>query len=198
MKQTWGAPERNKEPILAVLRRVLPASGVVFEVASGTGQHVAWFAAALTGITWQPTERDVSLLPSIRAWAEGLPNVLPPVPFDVLDDPWPLPDDRRVDAVLASNLVHISPWEVSEALLRGAAEALKPGGLLLLYGPYRVDGAHTAPSNAAFDADLRARDPRWGVRDVGEVRGAAEPVGLVLEEVVTMPANNLTLVFRRA
>lgn len=194
MRTTWPAPERNKGPLLEQLRRVLPDGATVLEIASGTGQHVAWFAAALPGTTWHPTDVDPDHLASIEAWREGLANVHPARRFDVLADPWP---DVHPDAVLASNLVHIAPWEVAEALVRGVAAALRSGGLLLLYGPYKRSGAHTAPSNEAFDAGLRARDPRWGVRDLEAVARLAEASGLAHEETVQMPANNLFLVFRK-
>lgn len=194
MRKTWPAPERNKEPILQELRRVLPDGATVLEFASGTGQHAAHFAAALPPITWQTTERDAELFSSIEAWCEGLPNVRPPLLFEVGRDPWP---EVEADVVVAINLVHIMPWEATEALVRGAAENLPSGGLLVLYGPYRVGGRHTAPSNAAFDAELRSRDPRWGVRDLEAVRTLAERHGMTQEPPVSMPANNLFVVFRK-
>lgn len=194
MRKTWPAPERNKGPILAELERLLPPGALVLEIASGTGQHVAHFAAALPGTTWQPSDVDPENVASIDAWREGLPGVRPPLRFDVLADPWP---DLEPDVVLASNLVHIAPWEVTEALVRGAGRALRPGGLLVLYGPYKVAGAHTAPSNAAFDEDLRARDPRWGVRDLEAVLALAEASGLDHVETVRMPANNLLVALRK-
>ena len=187
------ATGRNREPILAVLRRVLPAEGLVLEVASGTGQHAAWFGAALPGLVWQPTDRDPTHRASIAAWTEGLPSVRPPLDLDTTRRPWPV---QRADAVVCINMIHIAPWAACLGLLEGAAELLPPGAPLVLYGPYKRGGAHTAPSNAAFDADLRARDPNWGVRDLEAVQEAA--AGFVLEEVVEMPANNLTVVFRRS
>jgi len=188
---------RNRDPLLAVLRRVLPASGVVLEVASGTGQHAAWFAAHLPGLGWQPTDPDPARRASIAAWADeaGAPDLRPPLDLDVLRDPWPVP---RADAVVCVNLIHIAPWRCAEALFRGAARLLPPGGPLVLYGPYRVAGAHTADSNAAFDASLRGQDPDWGVRDLEAVVTAAARAGLDWSETVPMPANNLTVVFRRA
>jgi len=187
------ATGRNREPILAVLRRVLPAEGLVLEVASGTGQHAAWFGAALPGLVWQPTDRDPTHRASIAAWTEGLPSVRPPLDLDTTRRPWPV---QRADAVVCINMIHIAPWAACLGLLEGAAELLPPGAPLVLYGPYKRGGAHTAPSNAAFDADLRARDPTWGVRDLEAVQKAA--AGFVLEEVAEMPANNLTVVFRRS
>jgi SAM-dependent methyltransferase len=190
-----SAAERNRGPILDVLRLVLPAHGVVLELASGTGQHVAYFAAALPGLIWLPSEADREMHDSIAAWTAGLRNVRAPIALDATATTWPVPS---LDAVYAANLVHIAPWEVCLGLLAGAGRSLAPGGLLLLYGPYRIGGEHTAPSNAAFDRQLRSSDPRWGVRDLEGVRDAAAPHGLALEERVAMPANNQTLIFRRA
>jgi len=189
------ATERNREPILAVLRRVLPARGEVLEVASGTGQHVAHFAAALPDLVWQPSERDATLLDSIAAWSAGAPNVRAPIVLDVGVEPWPV---ATCDAVFNANMIHIAPWKAGLALLRGAGRHLRPGGVLALYGPFRLGAAHTAPSNAAFDAELRARDPSWGVRDLEDVVASATVHGLQLEERVPMPANNQMLVFRHA
>jgi SAM-dependent methyltransferase len=191
------AAERNRGPILDVLRRVLPARGTVLEIASGTGQHVAHFAAALPDLTWQPSDRADADFASITAWCEhaGARNALPPVVLDVTREPWPV---TIVDAIYNANMIHISPWQICLGLLRGAGTHLAADGVLVLYGPYKEGGAHTAPSNAAFDADLRTRDPSWGVRDLEEVARVATAHGLVLREQVAMPANNLMLVFHRA
>jgi SAM-dependent methyltransferase len=190
------AAERNRGPILEVLRRVLPPRGTVLEVASGAGQHVTHFAAALPDLVWQPSDRDPENFDSIAAWVEhtGVANVLPPLVLDVTAEPWPV---ATVDAIFNANMIHIAPWRACAGLLRGAGQHLAAGGVLVTYGPYRVGGAHTAPSNAAFDADLRARDPSWGVRDLEAVVELAASRGLTLAERVAMPANNLTLVFRR-
>lgn len=191
------ATERNQGPILEVLRRVLPPHGTVLEVASGTGQHAVAFAAALPGVTWQPTDADATALDSIRAWAAeaGLPNLPPPLPLDAADTgPWPV---ERADAVVCINMIHIAPWAACQGLMRGAGAVLPDGGVLVLYGPYRLDGRHTAPSNAAFEDWLKAQDPRFGVRDLDAVRTEAAANGLTLAEVVEMPANNLTVVFRK-
>lgn len=188
------AAERNRTPILEVLRRVLPRTGLVLEVASGTGQHAAYFATALPGLVWQPSEREEDAFPSIAAWCADLPNVRAPIRLDVRETPWPVGD---LAAVFSANLIHIAPWEVCRALLEGAGAHLVRGGALVLYGPYRIGGAHTAPSNEAFDQELRSRDPAWGVRDLEAVVAVARAQGLVLEERVAMPANNQTLVFRR-
>ena len=189
------ATGRNREPLLAVLRRALPAEGLVLEVASGTGQHAAFFAEALPGLVWQPTDRDPTHRASIAAWTEGLPNVRPPLDLDTTHRPWPV---ERAAAVVCINMIHIAPWEAGLGLLDGAAAVLPAGGPLVLYGPYRRGGMHTAPSNAAFDADLRTRNPAWGVRDLEAVETAALAAGFTLAEVVEMPANNLTVLFRRS
>lgn len=188
------AAARNREPILAVLRGHLPASGTALEIASGSGEHAVAFAAAFPSLVWQPSDPDPANRASIAAWiaAEGSPNLLPPVDLDATAEIWPL---ATADAVLCINMIHIAPWAACIGLLRGAARLLAPGGLLYLYGPFKRDGAHTAPSNAAFDESLRARDPAWGVRDLDEVSEAAE--GFVPPTVVAMPANNLSVLFRR-
>jgi SAM-dependent methyltransferase len=190
------AAERNRQPILDVLARVLPPRGEILEIASGTGQHAPFFAAALPSLVWQPTERDASALPSIAAWSESaaVSNVRAPLRLDVTEEIWPV---GRFDGMFSANLIHIAPWDVGLALLRGARRHLIPGGVLVLYGPYRIGGEHTAPSNAAFDRDLRARDPSWGVRDLETVVDAARANDLALVERVPMPANNQTLVFQR-
>jgi SAM-dependent methyltransferase len=191
------AAERNKEPLLRVLRGLLPEAGLVLELASGTGQHVAYFAAALPALCWQPTDCDEEMLAAIerRLALEPRPNVRPPLRLDVSEQPWPV---DRAAAVLCSNLIHIAPWAAAEGLFEGASAVLAPGAPLVLYGPYRIGGWHTAPSNEAFDASLRARNPDWGVRDLDDVVQAAGARGLKFEQSVEMPANNLTVVFRRA
>jgi SAM-dependent methyltransferase len=190
------AAERNREPIRAVLRQILPDRGLVLEVASGTGQHAASFAERFPGLTWQPSDPDPDALASISAWREatGLPNLLDAVTLDAATDGWPL---ERADAILCINMVHISPWAATEGLMRGAAGLLPAGGPLILYGPYRRAGVPTAPSNEAFEASLRARDPRWGLRDLEAVEAEATRNGLRFDRLFEMPANNLILVFRR-
>lgn len=187
---------RNAEPITDVLRGLLPDSGLVLEVASGSGEHALHFARAFPHLLWQPTDADPVALRSIDAWrsADGLPNLLAPVPLDAGADSWPV---ERADAILCINMVHISPWRATLGLMRGAARTLPEGGLLYLYGAYRRDGVPTAPSNEAFDASLRARDPEWGLRKLEDVVAGAAANGLRLETVVEMPANNLSVVFRR-
>ncbi len=187
---------RNRAPILDVLRRVLPASGLVVEIASGSGEHAVYFAGALPGISWQPTDFDASALASIAAHraAAALPNLLPPLRLDTTAQPWPI---AQADAVVCNNMIHISPWPVTEGLMRGANRVLRSGGILFLYGPYRIDGRHTAPSNEDFDASLRARNAEWGIRDLGDVTDLAARHGFALAETIPMPANNLSVIFRR-
>lgn len=189
------AVARNRDPILAVLRRILPARGTVLEIASGTGEHAVHFAKALPRLTWQPTDIDSDAIRSIAAHraAAQLPNLLAVLPLDVCSPAWPAP---RADAVVAINMIHISPWRTTEGLMEGAARVLPADGPLYLYGPFKEDGRHTAPSNAAFDANLRAGNPEWGVRDLGEVADLARWHGLHLVERIPMPANNLSLVFQ--
>lgn len=191
------AVARNREPILAVLRRVLPRQGLALEVASGSGEHVAFFAAALPELTWQPSDPDVRARASIAALraASGAPNLLPPLALDAAAPLWPV---TEAAAIVCINMIHIAPWSAAEGLMAGAARVLPAGGVLYLYGPYKEAGRHIAPSNAAFDADLRARDPRWGVRDLEAVIALALRHGLAHQETVAMPANNRSVVFRRA
>lgn len=190
------ATERNREPILEVLRRFLRPEARVLEIAAGSGEHACFFAARLPVAEWQPTDPDADSRASIDAWRAHvrLDQVRPALALDVTAEPWPV---TRTDAVVCINMIHISPWAATLGLMRGAARVLEPGGVLFLYGPYRRSGAHTAPSNEAFDASLRARDPSWGVRDLEAVTRAAEDAGLVSEEAVAMPANNFAVVFRR-
>ncbi len=192
----WAAPERNKQPILEVLSRVLPEQGMVLEIASATGQHIAHFAAALPRLTFQPSDCTEEHLGNLvaRRLRSGLPNLLAPVLLDVTRERWPV---LCADAIYNANMIHISPWQTTLGLFAGASHVLASGAPLILYGPFSVGGEHVSDSNAEFDASLRERDPRWGVRDVTEVSAVAGAQGFLLEEQVSMPANNLTLVFRR-
>lgn len=187
------ATERNGPAILAVLQRLLPPEGVMLEIASGTGQHAAHLSRGLPGWTWQPTDFDASLLDSIRAWCAGLDRVRPPLRLDVLSSAWPSELPNAVDGVFCANMIHIAPWACTGALMQGAARLLTPNGVLVTYGPYLGDALPDAPSNLAFDADLRARNPDWGVRRLADVAQQARDAGLVLRERVVMPANNLLL-----
>ncbi len=193
-----AAAERNREPILDVLRRVLPARGTALEIAAGSGQHAAHFAAHLPQWTWLASDADDDALASIDAWRaqSKLANLLPPLKLDVLAPEWP--GVPVVDAIFCANLLHIAPWAACAALMRGAAHHLAAHGVLVIYGPFVVDGEPTAPSNLAFDADLKARNRAWGLRRLADVVAEAQKVQLALRERVSMPANNLTLVFRRA
>ncbi|HSD40529.1 MAG TPA: DUF938 domain-containing protein [Burkholderiales bacterium] len=201
MDQRLSSPstERNRAPITAVLRRILPATGTVLEIASGTGEHVAWFAAQFPDIVFQPSDPSPASRASIAAWTAGAANVRAPLALDVSVPKWET--DRGIPAPLAGilciNMVHISPWSATLGLMRGAGRLLAGGGLLYLYGAYKRDGRHTAPSNAAFDASLRAQNSEWGVRDLEAVVAEAEANGLALEEIVGMPANNLSVILRR-
>jgi SAM-dependent methyltransferase len=187
---------RNREPILEVLKRVLPPQGLVLEVASGSGEHAAYFAKELPLLSWQPTDPDVEALASIAAHraAAGAANLLSPLQLDVTEQPWPV---ALADAVMCNNMIHIARWAACEGLIAGAARLLPAGGILYLYGPYKIDGRHTAPSNQAFDDDLRARNPLWGIRDLADVVALATHHGFALAETLPMPANNLSVVFRR-
>lgn len=191
------AAERNRAPILEQLQRVLPASGIALEIASGTGQHAAHVAAGLPGWCWHPTDAEPCMRASIDAWCEGLANVRPALTLDVLAaSAASLP--APVDAVFCANLLHISPWATCQALMQLAARVLSPAGLLVLYGPYLEDEVPTSAGNLAFDADLRDRNPAWGLRRRDDVLAQAGAVGLRLRERVAMPANNLLLVLERA
>ena len=194
------ATQRNREPILAVLRRALPASGTVLEIASGTGEHAVWFAANLPGIAIQPSDPDDEHRASIAAWTAftGVSNVRAPLALDVTAPAWEADGGvPAIAAILCINMIHISPWAATLGLMRGAGTLLPPGGVLYLYGAYKRGGAHTAPSNASFDASLRAREPAWGVRDLEAVTAAATNAGLAPESVIQMPANNLSVILRR-
>ncbi|HMC93780.1 MAG TPA: DUF938 domain-containing protein [Polyangia bacterium] len=191
-----AATERNRDPILEVLRGVLPPKGLVLEIASGTGQHVAYFARALPALRWQPSDPSAAHLESIRAWsaASGADNIASPLLLDVQHAPWPV---AQADAVLNINMIHIAPWSAAEALFRGAARLLPAAGVLYLYGPFKRGGQHTSPSNERFDARLRGEDARWGVRDLDELAVLATSVGFEPGEIIAMPANNISLVYRR-
>jgi SAM-dependent methyltransferase len=195
-RRSAPAALRNREPIAEVLRDWLPAKGLVLEVASGTGEHSALFAERFPNLDWQPSDLSPDAVASIRAWSEvaGLPNLKPPIEVDASRPDWPI---RRADAVLNINMVHISPWSAALGLLDGAARLLSPRALLILYGPWITDEWPTAPSNMAFDADLKRRNPNWGLRKVEDFAGEAAKRGFHFIEQRQMPANNLMLLFRR-
>jgi SAM-dependent methyltransferase len=196
MKAFAPATERNREPIAAVLREVLPEWGIVLEIASGTGEHAAFFATLFPDLLWQPSDPDPQALASIEAWREEakLGNLLAPVRLDAPTADWPI---ARADAILCINMVHISPWSATQGLLAGAGRLLEPGAPLYLYGPYRQQGVDTAPSNEAFDRSLKARNPEWGLRHLEDVEAEAAKHKLVPDRVTRMPANNLSVVLRR-
>ena len=193
------AAARNTGPILEVLGGILPGKGRALEIASGTGQHAAAFAAAFPGIGWQPSDPAEEARNSIAAWLDesGLGNLHPPLDLDVIKAGWHSVLEPGLDLVVCINMIHISPWEACEGLLAGAGALLRGGGILYLYGPYKRGGKHTAPSNEEFDRSLRGRNPAWGVRDMEEVTAAAAAHGTMLEQDVAMPANNFSLVFRK-
>ena len=187
---------RNREPILAVLKAHLPPRGLVLEVASGSGEHIVHFAQAFPGLDFQPSDADRQARVSIDAWRDeaGLQNVRPAIAVDAAAGSWPI---SAADAVLCINMIHIAPWDAAAGLMRGAAALLRPVGMLYLYGPFRRDGAHTAPSNEAFDLSLRQQNPEWGVRDLEAVTALAQAHGFAEPIIEAMPANNLSLVFRK-
>jgi SAM-dependent methyltransferase len=192
------AADRNKQPILDVLRGVLSEGGNALEIASGTGQHVAWFAAALPGWTWQPTDAMPVAMESISAHVaeQGLGNVRPPRVLDVMAPGW-LPNDAQFDLIYCANMLHISPWATCAALMQGAARHLAPTGFLVTYGPYLEDGVPTSEGNLSFDQSLRAQDPAWGIRRREDVEQEAARAGLRLKARHAMPANNLLLVWEK-
>jgi len=189
------AAARNRAPILDVLRAILPSTGLVLEIASGTGEHAMHFAAHLPALTFWPSDPDARARKSISAWtaSSGIENVMAPLALDATRSPWPI---AQADAMICINMVHISPWAATEGLFDNARSILPRGGPLYLYGPYKRDGAHTAPSNAAFDAGLRIQNPSWGVRDLEAVGDLGRGSGFEGPEIVEMPANNLSLIFR--
>ena len=194
------ATARNRDFILEVLEAHLPSSGMVLEVASGTGEHTSYFATKFKGLTWQPTDLSDDNLITIEAWRAHVAaeNILPARKLDVTEADWDLAHlSAPLSAILAINLIHISPWAVAEALIAGAGDRLTSGGVLYLYGPYKRDGAHTSDSNASFDMTLKSRDPSWGIRDMEAVISLAMAAGFGAPEIVPMPANNFSLVFRK-
>lgn len=192
----YPATLRNRDAILDVLRGVLPARGLVLEIASGSGEHIVHFAKAFPALTFLPSDPEQAALQSIQAWTQdtGAANVLPPVTLDAASDRWPL---NHADAILCINMIHISPWSATQGLFRTAAKLLREGSPLYLYGPYRRADVVTAPSNEAFDASLKARNPEWGLRDLEMVSALAQTEGFSAPEVTAMLANNLSVVFRR-
>lgn len=194
-----AATARNREPILAVLQRVLPADARVLELASGAGEHAIYMAAAMPGVIWRPSDVDAAARASIAAWiaAGEHANVLAPLAIDVAAPDWGVAQHGAYDALVCINMIHISPWQATLGLMAGAGRLLREGGVLFTYGPYKRENCNTSASNEAFDASLKARNSRWGVRDLADVAHAAQAQGLVLREIVPMPAHNLSLVFTK-
>ena len=198
-KRSAPATERNREAILSVLQNYLPNQGTVLEIASGSGQHAVFFAQQLTPRFWLPTDLNPTNIASIAAWREeaDAENLLPPRQLDVRDPAWLIDRDlpAPISAIVNINMLHISPWSCCEALFVGAAEVLNQIGVVILYGPFKRDGLHTTPSNAAFDQQLRSQDPAWGVRDLKAVVDTAVEQGFACQNVIEMPINNLSVVF---
>ncbi len=202
-RQYAPATERNRQPILDVLKQVLPAEGTVLEISSGTGEHITFFAPRLGHLQWLPSEPQALARKSIQSWAEALPadNLrLPPLDLDVSSQPWPVSEPvlENISAIININMIHIAPWAMCGYLMAGAEQVLSAGGVLYLYGPYKREGKHTAPSNEAFDVMLRDRDSSWGIRDLEAVVKTAEQHSFKLQQVIEMPANNFSVVFHRA
>jgi hypothetical protein len=195
-RQYAPATERNRDFILDVLRDVLPTTGVILEIASGSGEHVVHFAGNLPSLVFQPSDPEPDALLSVAAWmkAAEVTNVRAPILLDASRSPWPI---ASADGIICINMVHISPWDASVGLIRGAAAILPPGSPLYLYGPYKRKGFATAPSNEAFDRNLRDRNPIWGLRDLEAIAAIAQSAGFSIPDITEMPANNLSIVFRR-
>lgn len=195
MRYHAPAADRNSAPILEVLRQVLPAAAHVLELASGSGQHALYFSSRLPGVRWQPSDLSAEAIESIRSYrAEGDPErFLDPIQVDASAPPWGI---QELDAISCINMIHISPWQASVGLFGGGATSLKPGGVVMTYGPYRFSGVFTAESNRAFDQDLKRRNPEWGVRDVDDLQHVAHRHGFSLESTHSLPANNHALIWR--
>ena len=195
-RQYAPATARNRDFILDVLRDVLPTTGVILEIASGSGEHVVHFARNLLSLVFQPSDPEPDALLSVAAWVKAaqVTNVRAPIVLDASQPPWPI---ASADGIICINMVHISPWDASVGLIRGAAAILPPGSPLYLYGPYKRKGFATAPSNEAFDRNLRDRNPIWGLRDLEAIAAIAQSAGFSIPDITEMPANNLSIVFRR-
>jgi len=201
-KKIAPAVARNRDPILKVLKECMPPEGTILEIASGSGEHAQYFTEALAPCCWLPSDPDQSSLDSIRAWwwDKQLNNILPAVKIDSRDALWEVeknPPTPAIEAMVCINMIHISPWDATIGLMKGANRILPPGGILYLYGPYKVDGSHTAPSNEAFDQNLKSRNPDWGIKNLEDVQECATQNGLTFLKTVEMPANNLSVIFRK-
>ena len=195
-RQYAPATLRNRDFILDILREVLPGRGAILEIASGSGEHVVHFARSLSSLIFQPSDPDPEAVQSVAAWvnAMGVTNVRAPIVLDASQSPWPI---ASADGIICINMVHISPWDATLGLIKGAAAILSPGAPFYLYGPYKREGFETTASNQAFDRSLRNRNPAWGLRDLEAVAAIAQSVGFSVPVVAEMPANNLSVVFRR-
>ena len=191
----FPAADRNQSAIFKVLKPRLTSVKRALEVASGSGQHVAYFASRCPHVTWQPSDIDRKHRQSIIAWTKGMSNVLSPINLDATAATWSI--IPSVDMIFCANMIHIAPWNASLGLLAHSSELLAVGGYLAIYGPFMEDGLHNAPSNAQFDIDLKTRDPNWGIRDLTQIKKIAQKHGLKLEDKTSMPANNFTLFFRK-
>ena len=199
-RQYASATQRNRQPILEVLLKILPAQGNILEIASGTGEHGIFFAPRLTPHQWIPSEPNPLLRASIAAWQDKFPaeNLHSPLDIDARNERWSIEDlETKIDAIVNINMIHISPWNACLGLMLGADRVLSSGGILYLYGPFKRNGKHTAPSNQAFDRSLKASNPEWGVRDLTEVTKVAENHSLELKEIISMPANNFSVIWRK-
>ena len=199
VKQYAPATERNREPILKVLSKVLPRSSKVLEIASGTGEHAVYFASKLLSCHWIPSDINPESRSSITAWKNdsAIDNLSSPLSIDVTQNNWQSGLAEEIDSIVNINMIHIAPWQACLGLMKGAGQILPPSGILYLYGPYKRNGKHTAISNAHFDRSLRDRHPQWGVRDLEQVVEAAANANLKLQQVIEMPANNLSVIFSR-
>lgn len=195
----FAAADRNKDAILSVLRNILPETGTVLEIASGGGQHVFHFSAALPDLNWQPSEADPDLVAALGAdiTAAARGNLSPPLLLDVSTSDWASGINAPVEAIISANMIHIAPWRACEGLFAGAAQLVAPDGLVFFYGPFIVDGAYTSPGNEAFDRSLRGQNPDWGLRSLEEMRELARKFGFDLARTIDMPVNNLAVVFQR-
>jgi hypothetical protein len=199
-RQFAPATERNRQPILEVLQTILPATGTVLEISSGTGEHAIFFAPYFPALPWLPSDPNPEARASILAWQQQHPiaNLAPPIALDASTPHWEVEDQGLgIGAIVNINMIHIAPWSACQGMMAGAGRILPLGGVLYLYGPYKRNGVHTAPSNAAFDDSLRSRNPEWGVRDLELVIAEAQERGLALDKIVEMPANNLSIVLRK-
>ncbi len=193
------ATDRNREPILAILRQVLPPIGTILEISSGTGEHAVFMAPQLTPRHWLPSDPNPDARASILAWQQSAPcdNIYPPIDLDASSDKWLVESTEPIAAIVNINMIHIAPKAACLGLFAGAQRLLPIDGILYLYGPFKQGGIHTAPSNAAFDESLQSQNPAWGIRDLEEIITVAASHQLELQQVYSMPANNLSVVFTR-